>query len=86
CNIGGEKITEAALERLTALSNITWQRHFDDKLGLSPVEMYRYEGTGDTLPITEKLLSDKPWHLIPHDKPIEYDERLGIKIAPCKYK
>jgi HD-GYP domain-containing protein (c-di-GMP phosphodiesterase class II)/ABC-type amino acid transport substrate-binding protein len=86
CNIGGEKITEAALERLTALSNITWQRHFDDKLGLSPVEMYRYEGTDDTLPITEKLLSDKPWHLIPHDKPIEYDERLGIKIAPCKYK
>ncbi|HCP96190.1 MAG TPA: phosphohydrolase [Pseudoalteromonas sp.] len=86
CNIGGEKITEAALERLTALSNITWQRHFDDKLGLSPVEMYRYERTDDTLPITEKLLSDKPWHLIPHDKPIEYDERLGIKIAPCKYK
>tara|TARA_Y100000739_G_scaffold86651_1_gene73912 strand:- start:260 stop:3445 length:3186 start_codon:yes stop_codon:yes gene_type:complete len=86
CNIGGEKITAASLERLTLLSNVTWVRHFDDKLGLSPVEMYRYAQTSDTLPATEKLLSDKPWHLIPHDKPIEYDERLGIKIAPCKYK
>ncbi|WP_249362466.1 hypothetical protein, partial [Pseudoalteromonas sp. S1688] len=31
-------------------------------------------------------LSDTPWHLIPHDKPIEYHERIGIKIAPTKYK
>ena len=38
------------------------------------------------MPVTEKLLSDKPEHLIAHDKPIQYDERLGIKVSIPEYK
>ena len=77
---------EASLERLEKLSNITWQRYFDDKIGLSPVEEIRHSNADEQLPATEKLLSDKAEHLIPHDKPIEYDERLGIKVTIPEYK
>ncbi|MCF7498657.1 HD domain-containing phosphohydrolase [Pseudoalteromonas sp. L1] len=86
CNVGGEFMDEASLERLEKLSNITWQRYFDDKIGLSPVEEIRHSNADEQLPATEKLLSDKAEHLIPHDKPIEYDERLGIKVTIPEYK
>ncbi|MEQ3441993.1 HD domain-containing phosphohydrolase [Pseudoalteromonas sp. BZP1] len=86
CNVGGEFMDEASLKRLEALSNITWQRHFNDKVGLSPVEELRVHSSDEQLPVTEKLLSDKPEHLITHDKPIEYDERLGIKVSIPEYK
>ncbi len=64
-NIGGEFMTKEMLERVKKISEYEWIRNFDDKLGLSDVELLRYENTPTApLPTKEKLLSDKPQHII----------------------
>lgn len=86
CNVGGEFLSDERIARLETLSQVTWTRHFSDKLGLSPLEELKYKDLTEQLPTTEYLLSDKPEHLIPHQKPIEYEPHLGIKIAIPEYK
>ncbi|KMT65111.1 HD domain-containing phosphohydrolase [Catenovulum maritimum] len=85
-NVGGEFMDEKNTQRLEQLAKITWQRNFDDKIGLSPIEELRVSLDEERLPVTEHLLSDKPEHLIQHDKAISYDEKHGIKIQPPAYK
>lgn len=85
-NVGSEFLDKASQARLDELAKITWQRHFDDKIGLSPLEELKMEYEDEQLPVTEHLLADKPIHLIEHDKPIEYDKKLGIKVKPPEYK
>ncbi|MDU0354904.1 transporter substrate-binding domain-containing protein [Paraglaciecola aquimarina] len=84
-NVGGEFMHADDIQKLTELSKITWQRYFDNSLGLSPLEELRIHGS-DTLPVTEFLLMDKPEHIIQHDKPIHYKSSLGIKITPPEYR
>ncbi|MGE3620574.1 MAG: HD domain-containing phosphohydrolase [Acidimicrobiia bacterium] len=68
-NIGGELMTDEARARIARIGARTWQRHFDDRLGLSQEEVRLREGTPpEPLPATEPLLADKPWHRVPrHD-------------------
>jgi len=64
-NIGGEFMDESKQERIKEIANQEWVRNFDDKLGLGEVEILRYDDEDtQTLPITEKLLSDKKQHII----------------------
>ncbi|EMR13693.1 HAMP domain protein [Methylophaga lonarensis MPL] len=79
-NIGGESVTEEDLKRLEQLAEITWQRHFDDRLGLSPVEEARYVSTDIKLPTTEYLLADKAEHIIKRQYEVSFDPRLGINM------
>ncbi|MGB1262414.1 MAG: HD domain-containing phosphohydrolase [Cognaticolwellia sp.] len=79
-NIGGEFIDQKHVDKLKKLQQVTWTRYFDDRLGLSPIEELRLSPEPETLPVVEQLIADKPQHIIPHDKAIKYDERLGIKI------
>ncbi|MGB1198574.1 MAG: HD domain-containing phosphohydrolase [Thalassotalea sp.] len=79
-NVGGEFFDQQKVEKLEELQQITWTRYFDNRLGLSPVEELRTTDKAEPLPATEYLISDKPEHIIQHDKPIHYDEHLGIKI------
>ncbi|MCG9754325.1 transporter substrate-binding domain-containing protein [Shewanella insulae] len=81
-NVGGEFMEQADIDRLKTLSAITWQRHFDDRLGLSPVEELNYpEFTSDvSLPVTEQLLADKPQHVIARHRPEVFDPKFGIKM------
>ena len=66
CNIGGESMKAEDVERLGRLAQRTWLRHFDARLGLSKDELARMpEGEGESLPATEHLLADKPFHLVP---------------------
>ncbi|MGC9457560.1 MAG: HD domain-containing phosphohydrolase [Halothiobacillaceae bacterium] len=81
CNDGQMPIDDAALQRLDALGQITWQRHFDDRLGLTPLEKARRGETAEPLPATEPLLADKPWHIIERPEPPDYDPRLGIRMT-----
>ncbi|MGD7036553.1 HD domain-containing phosphohydrolase [Methylotuvimicrobium buryatense] len=81
CNLGGESMSEADIDRLNQLARITWRRHFDDRLGLSPIEVARYPEEQTPLPVTEPLLADKPWHIIKRLRNNIHDERLGIKMA-----
>lgn len=80
CNVGGESLSDADIERLRQLANQSWQRHFDDRLGLSPVEETRLASTISSLPATESLLSDKPEHIIPREHDTGYDPKLGITM------
>ncbi|WP_455383879.1 HD domain-containing phosphohydrolase [Acidihalobacter prosperus] len=80
CNQGGEHMDEADVARLERLAEITWQRHFDDRLGLSPVEAARIAEPPETLPATERLLADKPWHVSERNGSRSYPPHLGIRM------
>jgi HD-GYP domain-containing protein (c-di-GMP phosphodiesterase class II) len=87
CNVGGEFMDESQLNRLHQIASIKWYRHFDASLGLSPLEELRMVNLKDqTLPVEESLLSDKPSDLIPHEKAVDYEPDLGIKMTIPEYK
>jgi HD-GYP domain-containing protein (c-di-GMP phosphodiesterase class II) len=66
CNIGSEFLSDDAAERLRAIGQTTWLRHFDDTQGLSANEMQRMaaEAGASALPATEHLLADLPHHVV----------------------
>ncbi|NQZ23050.1 MAG: transporter substrate-binding domain-containing protein [Colwellia sp.] len=79
-NIGGEFMGEDKVERLLAISQQTWVRHFDDRLGLSPQELAKQSGEEVTLPVTEKILIDKAKHIEVRTQNKTYDPSFGIKM------
>ncbi|MDZ7938602.1 MAG: HD domain-containing phosphohydrolase [Rhodoferax sp.] len=64
CNVGGEFMADADLERLRALAGVRWTRYFDRRLGLSTEEARRLGNTVDTLPAQDLLLADRPDHVV----------------------
>ncbi|MGS0825241.1 HD domain-containing phosphohydrolase [Shewanella sp. 0m-8] len=87
-NVGGEFMDQESTDRLAQLAKISWQRHFDDRLGLSPVEelnLSEREGE-DVYPVTEPLLRDKPEHIIKRINKVEFDPKFGIKMAIPEYQ
>lgn len=79
-NVGGEFMAEQDIEKLVGISKQTWLRHFDDRLGLSPIEELNLYGEAQALPVQESLLSDKQEHIIKRDSQIEFDPKFGIKM------
>jgi HD-GYP domain-containing protein (c-di-GMP phosphodiesterase class II)/HAMP domain-containing protein len=70
CNIGGEFMDEEKKERLRQIGRREWTRHFSDRLGLSIAERKRIEEFPEpSLPVVEKLLDDKPEHIVRRDSP-----------------
>ena len=66
CNEGGEFMAEEKIARLRQIAQRTWMRTLDDNLGISHEEKARKQSGAQAqlnLPVTEKLLSDKPEHL-----------------------
>lgn len=80
CNLGGELMAADKLERLQRIAAQTWQRHFDDRLGLPHAELKRYQGEPAPLPATEDLLADKPHHIVPRTDTRSVDPEWGFKI------
>lgn len=80
CNVGGESLDDDKLQRLKRIAGRTWERHFDDRLGLSPLEELRATGPSEPLPATEQLLSDKPIHIIEREQSTDYPPELGIDM------
>ncbi|MEM1153157.1 MAG: HD domain-containing phosphohydrolase [Pseudomonadota bacterium] len=80
CNVGGESLSDNARQRLRDIGQRTWTRHFDDQLGLSPVEELRLNDTGQTLPAEEPLLADKPEHILKRTRSTQYPRELGINM------
>ena len=76
-NVGGEFMAEADVQRLAAIGRQVWQRHFDDRLGLSQAEMARLAKVpARSLPANEPLLADRPEHIVPwgaRKPPVEAD-------------
>jgi HD-GYP domain-containing protein (c-di-GMP phosphodiesterase class II)/ABC-type amino acid transport substrate-binding protein len=85
CNVGSESLHEDDKVRLRSLAEVTWQRHFDDRLGLSPIDEARFTEPSPPLPVVEKLLSDKPEHIIERMHSTDYDPKLGIKMDVPKH-
>ncbi|MGC3983903.1 MAG: HD domain-containing phosphohydrolase [Pseudorhodoferax sp.] len=68
CNLGGEFMAPERVERIRAVAQQTWLRHFDDRLGLSHTEARRLAGVeAPALPVAEPLLADLPRHLVPRE-------------------
>lgn len=81
CNVGGETLEAAHVERLEAIGRTTWLRHFDDRLGLSQDELRRREGQpAEPLPAREPLLADKPHHLVPRTHQQQPDPSFGFAM------
>ncbi|TDG12184.1 transporter substrate-binding domain-containing protein [Seongchinamella unica] len=80
CNVGGEFLDEDKQTRLLKIAEKTWQRRFDNQLGLSPVEELRQPADLTELPVEENLLADKPEHIIKRTRSTDYDPKLGINM------
>ncbi len=85
CNVGGEFLGDAEKKRLREIAKITWQRNFDNHLGLSPTEELRLEAEPLPLPAAEQLLSDKPEHLIKRNGSTDYPAKFGISMDVPEY-
>ncbi|MDZ5111713.1 HD domain-containing phosphohydrolase [Pseudomonas putida] len=65
-NIGGEFMQDADIERLQQIGRRCWQRHFDNRLGISRDEAERFaDMPPPALPVDEPLLADRPEHFVP---------------------
>jgi HD-GYP domain-containing protein (c-di-GMP phosphodiesterase class II)/ABC-type amino acid transport substrate-binding protein len=84
-NVGGEFISEEDVARLHELAETTWLRYFDDQLGLSSGEISRLQEAPRPLPATEKLLVDRPEHLIERQHSTDFDPKFGIKMEVPEY-
>ena len=84
-NVGGEFMDEAHIKRLNSLKEITWQRYFDNRLGLSPVEESKLDMSDKPLPVTESLLADKREHIEYRVKPVEFPPEFEIKMEVPQY-
>ncbi|MGL4319121.1 MAG: HD domain-containing phosphohydrolase [Pseudomonas sp.] len=89
CNLGGEAMADADLERLRTIGARTWTRTLDDRIGVSWEENQRQARTpAPSLPVQEQLLSDKPEHLLerPASELIPADNPWGFKLDVPQYK
>lgn len=87
CNVGGEFMAPDKVDRLKQIAEITWLRTLDDTIGLSWEEAQRKPRPAPTLPVLENLLSDKPEHIIAHDKPaLTPDNPWGFTVKPPAHK
>ncbi len=67
-NIGGEYMSDDDIERIERIADIEWTRTLDNHIGVSHEELRRMEAAEKhTLPATEKLLADRPEHIIERD-------------------
>jgi len=68
CNLGSEFMEQSKQERIKSIAKITWQRYFDDSLGLGPIESQRQaQENKQALPVTENLLNNKEQHIVPRE-------------------
>lgn len=82
CNVGGESMPAADAARIRAIGAQTWMRHFDDRLGLSHIEEARFAGRpAPDLPVAERLLADRPEHIVPRAADAGYDARHGFSMS-----
>ncbi len=79
-NVGGESLADEDIARIESLAGTTWERNFDDRLGLSPVEAMRVSGDARPLPAREPLLADRPEHIIVRTRDAEHDPGYGIRM------
>ena len=87
CNIGGEFMDDALKERVHNIAQQTWTRYFDDRLGLSHIELERKERTPKPeLPAQETILADKEEHIVYRTEDPYGDNKLGFTLPVPEYE
>ena len=89
CNEGGEFMAPERIERLRRIAAMTWRRTLDDRVGISWEERQRKERTpAAALPVTEKLIDNKPEHLIERsdNERMPADNPWGFRLDVPEYK
>lgn len=90
CNLGGEFMEEERLIRLRQIADYEWTRTLDDRIGLSFDEAKRKDRTpAKPLPVVEKLLADRPDHIVEHDVVVhssDPENRYGFQIDVPEHK
>jgi HD-GYP domain-containing protein (c-di-GMP phosphodiesterase class II) len=82
CNIGCDFMGAEKAARLCEIGARTWQRHFDNRLGISEDERMRVAVTPpQPLPATEYLLADHPHMVTPRDQAHMPDPRFEFKMT-----
>ena len=82
CNVGGEFQSAEANARVREIGQREWLRHFDDRIGLSHIEVDKLKDTPPPpLPAVEMLLADKPHHRVKRAKTEGlYPDHLNIRM------
>ena len=89
CNEGGEFMSDDKIERLNQIAQRTWKRTLDDSIGISREEANRKNRSEkQALPVKEKVLSDKPEHIIEREEHehMPEDNPWGFKLDVPEYK
>jgi HD-GYP domain-containing protein (c-di-GMP phosphodiesterase class II) len=82
-NIGGEFMAPERIERIKRISEITWTRTLDNRIGISHEEKQRWDRSlKPDLPVKEKLLNDRDDHIVCRDVEEVSDKRnsYGFKL------
>ncbi|KQV48731.1 hypothetical protein ASC95_22800 [Pelomonas sp. Root1217] len=81
-NVGGETLDPEAVARLRRIGERRWSRTLDDTLGLSIEELRRQPRPRPPLPAPERLLQDRPEHILPRPAADQLagDNRWGFKL------
>jgi len=89
CNQGGEFMEDEKIERLIEISDKRWMRTLDNHLGVSWEEKQRMDKSPrKTLPVEEKLLTDKLEHVIERieSDTMPVDNKWGFKLDVPEFK
>jgi HD-GYP domain-containing protein (c-di-GMP phosphodiesterase class II) len=89
CNLGGESMDPERIRRLESIGARSWTRTLDDRLGISWEEAARKgRAAPAALPVRERLLDDKPEHLIERRaaEQIPADNPWGFRLDVPQYK
>jgi HD-GYP domain-containing protein (c-di-GMP phosphodiesterase class II) len=89
CNLGGEFMAPERIEHLERIAARTWMRTLDDRLGTSWEERRRKDRVpARSLPVEERLLDDRPEHLIEREEGdrIPEDNPWGFRLDVPHYK
>ena len=89
CNEGGEFMAPERVARLKAIGARTWMRTLDDRSGLSNEEKRAKAAVGSPPPpATEKLLDDKPEHIVPRasSERTSHDNKWGFRVKVPEHK
>jgi HD-GYP domain-containing protein (c-di-GMP phosphodiesterase class II) len=68
CNVGGEFMAPARIDRLKTIAERTWMRTLSNRIGISYAEKRRRDAIPERpLPVEEKLLQDRDDHISPRE-------------------
>jgi HD-GYP domain-containing protein (c-di-GMP phosphodiesterase class II)/HAMP domain-containing protein len=89
CNIGGEGMAPEHVERLKAISERTWTRTLDDRIGVSHEEAERLaKQPRPALPCVERVIEDKAEHVVIRQERdlMPEDNAWGFKLKMPTHK